>query len=125
MRETIRTPQAPAPIGPYVQAVRVPGLLFVSGQIAIDPATGLLSGGDAAAQARRALENLKAIVEAGGSSMARVVRTTLYLRDMGDFTSVNEAYASFFGAEPPARSTIQAAALPKGAAVEIDAIALA
>jgi 2-iminobutanoate/2-iminopropanoate deaminase len=125
MRETIRTPGAPAPIGPYAQAVRAGGFVFVSGQIAIDPATGAFAGGDVATQAKRALDNVRAIVEASGSSMSRVVRTTIFLKDIADFTRVNEVYATYFGAEPPARSTIQAGALPKGAAVEIDAIAMA
>lgn len=125
MRTVIRTDDAPRAIGPYSQAVRAGGLLFVSGQIAIDPATNEMVPGDVGVQTRRVMENLKAILAAGGSGLDRVVRTTIYLRDLGDFARVNEVYASYFPQDPPARATIQAAALPRGAAVEIDGVALA
>jgi 2-iminobutanoate/2-iminopropanoate deaminase len=125
MRDIIRTPNAPAPIGPYSQAVRAGGLVFVSGQIPIDPATGQFVAGDVASQTRRVLENLKAVLEAAGTRLDRVVRTTIFLRDINDFPRMNEVYATFFPSEPPARSTLQAGALPKGAAVEVDAIAIA
>ena len=124
-RETIATPAAPAAIGPYAQAVRAGGLVFVSGQIALDPATGALVAGGPGAQTGQVLENLQAVLEAAGSGLARVVKTTVYLTDLGAFGEVNEVYARFFPADPPARATVQVAALPRGAAVEIDAIALA
>jgi 2-iminobutanoate/2-iminopropanoate deaminase len=124
-RDVIRTPSAPAPIGPYEQAIRAGGFLFLSGQVAIDPATGTFVPGDVAAQTRRALENLKAVLEAGGSSLAGVVRTGVYLADMSDFARMNEVYTEFFGDVRPARSTIAVKGLPAGAAVEIDAIAIA
>ena len=116
---------APAAIGPYSQAIQAGGFLFVSGQIPLDPATGALVPGGAAEQATRALESLRAILEAAGSGLGRVVKTTIYLTDLGDFAAVNAVYAGFFPAEPPARATVQVAALPRGAAVEIEAVALA
>ncbi|MGH9414551.1 MAG: Rid family detoxifying hydrolase [Terriglobales bacterium] len=124
-RSTVATPNAPAAIGPYVQAVRAGGLLFCSGQIALDPGSGKLLDGDVAAQTRRALQNLKAVLEAAGSSLAAAVKTTVYLADMNDFAAMNEAYAAAFGQNPPARSTVAVKDLPKGAKVEIDVIALA
>jgi 2-iminobutanoate/2-iminopropanoate deaminase len=123
MMEPIRTPNAPAAIGPYSQAIADGELLFCSGQIAIDPATGKLVGGDAAAQARRALGNLKAVLEAGGAGLDGVLKTTVYLKDLRDFPAVNAVYAEVFGAHRPARATVQVAALPMEALVEIDAIA--
>ncbi|HEV8321988.1 MAG TPA: RidA family protein [Myxococcota bacterium] len=121
----IETPDAPAAIGPYSQAVRAGDLLFCSGQVALDPATGALVGdADVAAQARRALQNLGAVLHAAGADAARVVRTTIFLADMADFAKVNEVYGAFFaGAVKPARATVAVRALPKGALVEIDAIA--
>lgn len=119
----IRTDKAPAPIGPYSQAILAGNELFCSGQIAIDPATGELSGTDAAAQAQRVLKNLGAVLEAAQMSYGNVVKTTIFLVDMNDFASVNEVYAKYFDAAKPARSTIAVAALPKGARVEIEAIA--
>ncbi|HET6894240.1 MAG TPA: RidA family protein [Candidatus Baltobacteraceae bacterium] len=119
----IRTDKAPAPIGPYSQAILAGNELFCSGQIAIDPATGELSGADAAAQAQRVLKNLGAVLEAAQMSYGNVVKTTIFLVDMNDFASVNEVYAKYFDAAKPARSTIAVAALPKGARVEIEAIA--
>jgi 2-iminobutanoate/2-iminopropanoate deaminase len=115
---------APAPIGPYAQAVRGGKLLFLSGQIPLDPKTGELVSGDIRAETRRVLDNLHAVLEASESSAARVVKTTVYLTDLADFPAVNEVYAEYFGESPPARSTVQVAALPRGVRVEIDAIAL-
>lgn len=125
MRSKISTERAPAAIGPYAQAVRVGEWIFCSGQIALDPATLELVGGDEVAQqARRALENLAAVLEAAGSGLAEVVKTTVYLVEMGDFAAVNEVYAGFFAAgSEPARATVAVAGLPRGARVEIDAIA--
>lgn len=119
----IRTDKAPAPIGPYSQAILAGNELFCSGQIAIDPATGELTGADAAAQAEQVLKNLGAVLEAAQMSYANVVKTTIFLVDMNDFASVNEVYGKYFDAAKPARSTIAVAALPKGARVEIEAIA--
>lgn len=125
MRQTIGTDRAPAAIGPYSQAIRASGtLLFTSGQIPLEPASGEMVPGDIAAQTSRVLENLKAVVEAGGGSLADVVKTTIFLADMSDFATVNEVYAKFFPTDPPARSTVQVASLPKGARVEIEAIAV-
>jgi len=123
-REIISTSRAPKAIGPYSQAVRVGGLVFCSGQIPLDPESGAFVGeGDVRAQTRRVMENLQAVLEAAGSSLGRVVRTTIVLADLGDFAAVNEVYGGYFPAEPPARATVQVAALPRGARVEIDAIA--
>ncbi len=124
MAETIRSNKAPAPIGPYSQAVRANDQLFCSGMIALDPQTGELTGADAATQAERALQNLGAVLEAAGLSYADVVKTTVFLIDMSDFAAVNTVYAKYFDANKPARSTVAVAGLPKGARVEIDAIAL-
>ncbi|HID17174.1 TPA: RidA family protein [Candidatus Bathyarchaeota archaeon] len=121
-KAVIKAEGAPLPVGPYSQAVKAGGWLFVSGQLPIDPATGEVVRGGAAKQAERALENLKAIVEAAGLSLNNVVKVTLYLQDLKDFQAVNEVYAKYFGREPPARTTVQAAP-PKGAKVEIDAVA--
>jgi len=125
MRDVIRADRAPAPIGPYSQAIRAGGFVFVSGQISIDPKTGGVVADDVASQARRVLQNIGAILEAAGCGMERVVKTTIYLRDINDFAKVNEVYATFFPKDPPARATLQAGALPKGLAVEIDATAVA
>jgi len=122
----LRTGAAPAPVGPYAQAIEHAGLIFLSGQIPLDPATGRLVPGDIEAQTRRVLANLHAVLEAGGASLAHVVRTTIYLVDLAAFPRVNAVYAEHFDAEPrPARSTVQVAALPLGAEIEIDAIAAA
>jgi 2-iminobutanoate/2-iminopropanoate deaminase len=124
-RRAVSTDQAPKAIGPYSQAIVAGEWVFCSGMIALDPATGELVGAsDVAAQARRVLDNLKALLEAAGTSLDRVVRTTIYLMDLGDFGTVNEVYARYFTNAPPARATVQVAGLPRGAAVEIDAIAL-
>ena len=120
----IRTSAAPLPVGPYSQAVAHGGLLFVSGQIPLDPATQKLVGGEIEAQTERVIENLAAVLAAGGSSLAGVLRTTVYLADLALFPRMNAVYARYFDRAPrPARSTIQAAALPLGALIEIDAIA--
>jgi 2-iminobutanoate/2-iminopropanoate deaminase len=115
---------APAPIGPYRPAVEAAGLVFTAGQIALDPATGRLVEGDAAAQAARAIENLRAVLEGAGTSLDRVVRVTLYLRSMADYEAVNRVYARFFPSAPPARSCVAAADLPQGALVLVDAVAV-
>jgi 2-iminobutanoate/2-iminopropanoate deaminase len=123
LRQSVSTDGAPEAIGPYSQGVRSGSLLFCSGQIPLDPSTGEIVKEDVEGQTRRCLENLTAVCEAAGGSLADAVRCTVYLTDMGDFARVNDVYASFFeGAEPPARVAIGVAALPKGADVEIDAI---
>ncbi|HKU68379.1 MAG TPA: RidA family protein [Candidatus Baltobacteraceae bacterium] len=119
----IRTDKAPAPIGPYSQAILAGNELFCSGQIAIDPATGNLTGSDAAAQTQQVLKNLGAILEAANMTYDNVVKTTIFLVDMNDFAAVNDVYATYFDASKPARSTVAVAALPKAAKVEIEAIA--
>jgi 2-iminobutanoate/2-iminopropanoate deaminase len=124
-RTVITSGGAPAAIGPYSQAVLAGGFVFVSGQIPLDPATGQLVDGGAAAQAERALASLRAVLEAAGSGLHRVVKTTIFLADLADFAEVNAVYARFFPAEPPARATVQVGALPRGAAIEIEAVALA
>lgn len=122
-KEVISTANAPAAIGPYSQAVRAGNLIFVSGQIPIDAGTGQLVRGDIGTQTQQVLENLAAILEAAGSSLAKVVKTTVYLRDLGEFGRMNEMYAKFFGENPPARATVQVARLPRDAAIEIDVVA--
>lgn len=125
-RRAITAPEAPPAIGPYSHAVRTGGLLFCSGQIPLDPDTGELVGTTAPAQARRCLENLRAVCEAAGTVLARAVRVTVYMTDLGELAAVNEVYGSFFaGEDPPARVTVGVAQLPKGARVEIDAIVAA
>ena len=123
MRHAISTPGAPKAIGPYSQAVRAGQLLFLSGQVALDPATGQIVDGDVEAQTRRVMENLGAVLLGAGLSFANVVRTTVYLADMNDFAAVNDAYGSYFAAPAPARATVQVTRLPKDARVEIDAVA--
>jgi 2-iminobutanoate/2-iminopropanoate deaminase len=124
----IATPSAPAAIGPYSQAISVPlsgRIIFCSGQIALSPETGQLIGpGDVRQQAEQVLHNLAAVLSAAGAGLSQVVKTTIYLQDLADFGAVNEIYAGFFPTDPPARATVQAAALPRGALVEIDAIAV-
>lgn len=123
-RETIATPQAPAAIGPYVQAVRAGGFLFLSGQIALDPASGSFdAASDVSQQTERVMRNLKAVLEAAGSSLGAAVKATVYLADMNDFAAMNAVYARYFPNDKPARSTVQVARLPRDARVEIDLIA--
>lgn len=124
MREAIATDGAPKAIGPYSQAIRMGGLLFCSGQIPLDPSTGQLVTGDIATQTRQVFANLGAVLQAAGAGFAHVARTTVYLADMNDFAAMNEVYASFFPSPAPARSTVQAAGLPKNARIEIDVIAV-
>ena len=121
-REPVQTDSAPAAVGPYSQAIRTGDLLFVSGQIPLDPSSGELVKEDAPGQARRCLENVSAICEAAGASLANAVRVSVWLTDMHDFAQVNEAYSDFFEGDPPARVAVEVGALPKGADVEIDAI---
>jgi 2-iminobutanoate/2-iminopropanoate deaminase len=123
MLKTIATEQAPRAIGPYSQAVIWQGLAFLSGQIPLDPATNQIVEGDIAAQTERVLENLKAVLEACGSSLARVLKTTVYLKDMSEFPHMNEVYARYFPQSPPARATVEVARLPRDVRVEIDAVA--
>jgi 2-iminobutanoate/2-iminopropanoate deaminase len=123
MKEAVSSPDAPKAIGPYSQAVRAGQLLFVSGQVPLDPATGQLVEGDIAAQTRRVFANLAAVLKAGGRTFADVVRTTVFLADMNDFAAVNEVYGTYFSEPYPARATVQVARLPKDARVEIDVIA--
>jgi 2-iminobutanoate/2-iminopropanoate deaminase len=123
MKQAVSSPDAPKAIGPYSQAVRVGQLLFLSGQVPLDPATGEIVSGDIAAQTRRVFENLAAVLKAGGRSLNDVVRTTVFLADMNDFAEVNKVYGSYFSEPYPARATVQVARLPKDARVEIDVIA--
>lgn len=125
MKQIIATDGAPKAIGPYSQAVTWNGLVFLSGQIPLDPATGQLVEGDIVAQTERVLENLRAVLEASGSSFEKVLKTTVFLKDMGSFPKMNEVYARYFGTNPPARSTVEAARLPRDVQVEIDCIAIA
>ena len=125
MKEIITTEKGPKAIGPYSQAVRANGFIFISGQGAIDPATGALVAGGIAEQTARALDNLKAIVEAGGSSLDHAVKVTVFLKDMNDFAAMNEVYALYFPKNKPARTTVEVARLPLDLRVEIDLIALA
>lgn len=123
MNKIVSTDRAPKAIGPYSQAVISSGFAFLSGQIPLDPATGQLIGGDIAAQTERVLENLKSVLEAAGCSLAGVVKTTVYLKDMGEFARMNEVYGRYFPSNPPARATVEAARLPRDVRVEIDCIA--
>lgn len=126
-RDVIVTEGAPKPFGgaPYNQAIRAAGFVFCAGQVGLDPASGTLVDGGVEAQARRVMENLSAVLEAAGSSLDRIVKTTIFVADLGDFAAVNAVYGSFFATDPPARSTVQVAGLPAGALVEVEAIALA
>jgi 2-iminobutanoate/2-iminopropanoate deaminase len=123
MRDVILTDRGPKPIGPYSQAIRANGFLYVSGQVALDPKTGEMAGADIKQQTERTLENVRGILEAAGSSMHQVVKTTVFLKDMNDFAAMNEVYGKYFTLSPPARSTVQVARLPKDALVEIEVIA--
>jgi 2-iminobutanoate/2-iminopropanoate deaminase len=122
--ETVVTDRGPKAIGPYSQAIRANGFVFLSGQIPLDPKTQQVVEGDVAVQTERVLENLKGVVEAAGSSIQRVVKTTVFLADMNDFAAMNEVYSRYFASHPPARSTVEVSRLPKNARVEIDLIAL-
>jgi 2-iminobutanoate/2-iminopropanoate deaminase len=124
LRQVFASKDAPQAIGPYSQAVKAGGFVFASGQIALDPATGKLIEGDIAAQTERVLKNLTAVLAAAGSGIDRVVKTTVFLKNLADFPAMNEAYAKVFANAPPARSTVQVAGLPKDALVEIDVVAL-
>jgi 2-iminobutanoate/2-iminopropanoate deaminase len=124
MREVIATTNAPKAIGPYSQAIRAGGMIFCSGQIALDPATNHLIQGDIAAQTERVLKNLSAVLWEAGSNLEQVVKTTVFLKSMNDFAAMNEVYGKFFSKQPPARSTVEAARLPKDVLVEIDVIAV-
>jgi len=125
MRTVISTPNAPKAIGPYSQAIKANGFVFVSGQVAIDPATQQVIAGDAAAQTERIMLNLSAILKAAGTKLENVVRSTVFLKNMGDFAAMNEVYGKYFASAPPARSTVEVARLPKDVLVEIDVVALA
>jgi len=125
MREVIATAQAPQAIGPYSQAIRAQGLILTSGQIAIDPATQQVIAGGISAQTDRVLKNLAAVLQASGSTLEKVLRCTVFLKNMGDFAAMNEVYGRYFKQAPPARSTVEVARLPKDVLIEIDVIALA
>jgi len=125
MREVISTSDGPKAIGPYSQAIKANGFVFISGQVAIDPANQQVVPGDVSVQTERVLKNLGGILKAAGSSMEKVVRSTVFLKDMGDFAAMNEVYGKHFTSAPPARSTVEVARLPKDVLVEIDVIALA
>lgn len=125
MREVIATNDGPKAIGPYSQAIKANGLVFLSGQICLDPQTQQLINGDVSAQTERVLQNIAAILTAAGSSLPQVVKTTVFLKSMNDFVAMNEVYARHFTADPPARSTVEVARLPKDVLVEVDVIALA
>ncbi len=124
MREVVLTDRGPKPIGPYSQAIKANGFLFASGQVALDPKTNEFVPGDIRQQTERVLENVKGIVEAAGSKMGHVVKTTVFLKSMNDFTAMNEVYARYFPSAPPARSTVEVARLPKEALLEIEVIAV-
>jgi 2-iminobutanoate/2-iminopropanoate deaminase len=123
MKDIVHTDRGPKPIGPYSQGIKAAGFLFLSGQVALDPKSNEMSGGDIQQQTARVLENIKGIVEAAGSDLRHVVKTTVFLKNMNDFPAMNEVYARYFTIAPPARSTVQVAGLPKDALVEIEVIA--
>lgn len=123
MKDVVLTDRGPKPIGPYSQAIKSGGFLFASGQVALDPATNEFLAGDIAKQTERVLENVKGVLEAAGSNLHRVVKTTVFLKNMNDFAAMNEVYAKYFTSAPPARSTVEVARLPKDALVEIEVIA--
>lgn len=123
MRDVVTTDRGPKPIGPYSQAIKSNGVIYLSGQVALDPKSGELIGGDIRQQTERVFENIKGILEAAGSNLHHVIKATVFLKDMNDFPTMNEVYARYFTAAPPARSTVQVARLPKDALVEIEVIA--
>ena len=123
MRDIVITDRGPKPIGPYSQGIKSGGFIFLSGQVALDPKSGELTGGDIRQQTERTLNNIKAILEAAGANLHHVVKTTVFLKDLNDFAAMNEVYGRYFTAAPPARSTVQVARLPKDALVEIEVIA--
>lgn len=123
MRDVVNTDRGPKPIGPYSQAIKSGGLIFLSGQVALDPKSGELIGGDIRQQTERTLNNIKAILEAAGANMHHVVKSTVFLKDLNDFAAMNEIYGRYFTSAPPARSTVQVAKLPKDALVEIEIVA--
>jgi len=123
MKDIVHTDRGPKPVGPYSQATKANGFLFMAGQVSLDPKTGEMVGSDIRQQTQRTLENVKGILEAAGSNLHHVVKTTVFLKDMNDFTAMNEVYAQYFASAPPARTTVQAARLPKDALVEIEVIA--
>jgi 2-iminobutanoate/2-iminopropanoate deaminase len=123
-RHVIATESAPTAVGPYSQAIRCSSLVYTAGQLGMDPQSGMLAEGGIQAQTRQALANLQAVLESAGTSMANVVKTTVFLQDIGDFQAMNAVYAEFFPADPPARSAVQVAALPLGGLVEIEAVAI-
>ena len=125
MKEIISTEKGPKAIGPYSQAIKANGFIYTAGQIPFDPSSGQLLQGDVAQQTARVMENLKAIVEAAGSSLEKAVKATVYLKDMNDFAAMNEVYGRYFAKNPPARSTVEVSCLPRGVLVEIDLIVLA
>jgi 2-iminobutanoate/2-iminopropanoate deaminase len=125
VKDIVNSDRGPKPIGPYSQAVKINGLLYLSGQIPLDPKTNEMIGGDIKQQTERVLENIKGILEAAGSNLHHVVKTTVFLKDMNEFPAMNEVYARYFTVAPPARSTVQVARLPKDALVEIEVIASA
>jgi 2-iminobutanoate/2-iminopropanoate deaminase len=125
MKEIVTTDRGPKPIGPYSQAVKTSGFLFLSGQVALDPKTGDLIGTDVRQQTERVIENIRGILEAAGSNLHHVIKTTVFLKDMNDFPAMNEVYGRYFSAAPPARSTVQVARLPKDALLEIEVVAAA
>lgn len=123
MKEVVTTDRGPKPIGPYSQAVKTGGFLFLSGQVALDPKSGEMTGGDIRQQTERVMENIKGILEAAGSNLHHVIKTTVFLKDINEFPAMNEVYGRYFTAAPPARSTVQVARLPKDALVEIEVTA--
>jgi 2-iminobutanoate/2-iminopropanoate deaminase len=125
VKQIIKTDRAPQAIGPYSQAIKTNGFVYASGQVAIDPATGQFVAGGIAEQTEQVLRNLTAVLEAAGTSLDQVIKTTVFLADMSEFTAMNEVYAKFFASDPPARATVQAAGLPRDARVEIEVVALA
>ena len=125
MKNVVTTDRGPKPIGPYSQAIKANGLIYLSGQVALDPKSGDVVGSDIRQQTERVLENIKGIVEAAGANLHHVIKTTVFLKDMNDFPAMNEVYGRYFSAAPPARSTVQVARLPKDALVEIEVVAAA